>query len=136
MLLPVLFLALASFALIALQFKAVKQIRYLRIALLFAVLAFFCASFGAGLHFSINEFSELDKAKVILATVFLFLAIASFFGFVLAKEGRIVPVICLFLFLAFGVAFLVFGFAYGRSNLNNETVISSSSSALAIVGLL
>ena len=136
MLLPVLFLVLSVLMLIALQIKRIQQIRIAHIGLFIGIGVFFAASLGFGIRFAINEFIEVEKAKVIWATLFLYFAMASVFGFILFREKKVLPIVFLCTFLAFGVSFLAFAFAYGRSTLDNETVISSTSSALAMVGLI
>lgn len=134
MLLPLLFLALSTLLLILTQIKPLRKNKWVYRILIIGVGAFFLASIPFGIVFSTKEFAELDVAKVVWATLFLFLAIGALFGFVLTRDFHSpFPFACLFSFLLFGVLFLAFAFSYGRSNLDNETVVSSVSSALAMV---
>lgn len=137
MLLPLLFLFLAFALTLACLFQKVRQNKVLFIVFLSLIGLFSLLSLWRGILFAQDAFKELDKIKVTLATIFLYLTIFSVMGFIIVdKQRKLIPSLLLAGFLAFGVAFLAFAFTYGRTNLDNEKVISSSSSAAEAMLLL
>lgn len=135
MVLPLIFLFLCIALSLVLSFvRYLRQKRLLFCILLGVSLALGIASMVFAFFFVDKAFPTINPVAGKFAVIGLYGAILCLLAFILFKEKKApIPQLILVAFLLFGVLFLALAFTYGRTNLDNETVVEKSTSALRIL---
>ena len=129
---PIVFFLLFLGGLIAFHFW--KKNKIVKLVFLGLSIGFGIASFIFGMLFAHDVFNQDNLVNVTWAVISLYIVLFSIVFFVYTfKMHKAFGICFLAAILIFGVVFLVIGFNFGRTSLDNEEIISVSSKLILLL---